>query len=58
VRLTYKTKSVTEQATSSDGQIWNNRRGFLGGAVVKNLLAKSGDASDAGLIPGLGNPLE
>ena len=58
MRLTSKTKSITEQATYSDGQIWNNRRGFLGGAVVKNPLAKSGDARDAGLISGLGNPLE
>ena len=28
--------------------------GFLGGSVVKNLLANAGDAADAGLIPVLG----
>ena len=29
-------------------------RGFPGGAVVKNLPAKAGDARDVGSIPGLG----
>ena len=28
--------------------------GFPGGAVIKNLLAISGDTRDAGSIPGLG----
>ena len=29
-----------------------HKRGFLGGAAVKNLPAKAGDSRDAGLIPG------
>ena len=33
----------------------NERLGFPGGSVVKNLLA---DAGDTGLIPGSGRPLE
>ena len=33
-------------------------KGFPGGAVVKNSPAGSGDARDAGLIPGLEDPLE
>ena len=41
-------------------------KGFPGGAVVKNLPARSGDARDTGLIPGwgrspkgaTGNPLQ
>ena len=32
--------------------------GFPGGAVVKNLPANTGDARDAGLIPGLGRSPE
>jgi len=30
--------------------------GFPGGAVVKNLLANTGDARDMGLLPGSGRP--
>ena len=33
-------------------------KGFPGGTVVKNLPASSGDAREAGLIPGLEDPLE
>ena len=32
------------------------RQGFLGGMVVKNLLASAGDAGVSGLILGLGRP--
>ena len=47
-------------------QIILKHEGFLGGSVVKNLPANTGDARDAGSIPGSGrfpgggngNPLE
>ena len=32
--------------------------GFLGGAVVENLPANAGDATDVGTIPGSEDPLE
>ena len=31
--------------------------GFLGGSVVKNLPASTGDTGDVGLVPGLGRYL-
>ena len=38
---------------------WNNQyleaRGFSGGAVVKNLPAKAGEAKDVGSVPGSGS---
>ena len=37
--------------------VWTGM-GFLCGAVVKNLLANTGDTRDVGLIPGREDPLE
>ena len=42
-----------ECRTNSFGQVYGIRRGFPGGAVVKNPAANAGDARDAGSMPGL-----
>ena len=42
-----------ECRTTSFGQVYGVRRGFPGGAVVKNPAANAGDARDAGSMPGL-----
>ena len=46
-------KYVNEE-TESNADNWRGFQGFLGGSVVKNSPASTGNARDAGLIPELG----